>query len=50
MSNTVSGQTSVYYPPFYNLASGRKVYVSVSVLSANCECVVWGLGGQFEAQ
>jgi hypothetical protein len=50
MSNTVPGQTNKLNPSFWNLASGRKVYVSVSVLSTNCECVVWALGGQFEAQ
>ncbi len=50
MTNTVKGQTDRWWPPFENIASGENYYISVSVLSSNCEFVVWGRGGQFEAQ
>jgi len=50
MSNTVPGQRDILQPIFENMAAGETLYASVSVLSANCECVVWARGGQFEAQ
>lgn len=50
MSTTVQGQADRIYPEFMNLQAGRSIYASISVLSANCECVVHTIGGQFEAQ
>lgn len=50
MTNTVPGQTEAKTKAFDNFEAGVKVYSSISVLSANCECVVWTKGGQFEAQ
>lgn len=50
MTNTVKGQTERWYPPFENIASGERIYISASIISTNCEFVVWARGGQFEAQ
>jgi hypothetical protein len=50
MSNTVQGQRGIINPSFQNLAAGRKIFASVSVLSASCELVVSAKGGQFESQ
>jgi hypothetical protein len=50
MSNTVMGQRIQVPVSFGNLKAGQAVYSSVSVLSANCECIVDARGGQFEAQ
>lgn len=50
MSNTIKGQTERWYPLFENMAAGEKIFMSVSVISASCEFIVWGRGGQFESQ
>jgi hypothetical protein len=50
MTNTNPGQRDVKTPSFENMASGEKIFISISVLSASCECAVWVRGGQFEAQ
>ncbi len=50
MTNTVKGQTDRWYPNYENLDDGVKIFITVSVLSTNCEFVVFLNGGQFEAQ
>lgn len=50
MSNTVPGARATWNPAFENLPSGETIYATVSVLSANCEFVVWSRGGSFTSQ
>jgi hypothetical protein len=50
MSNTVIGQKGVFVPVDANLSPGIKIFVSQSVVSANCKTNYTLRGGQFEAQ
>ena len=49
-SNTVMGQRARFSSTFQNLAAGRCMYSSISVLSTDCQCIVGAKGGQFETQ
>jgi hypothetical protein len=49
MSTTVPGQRDVKTPSFENLPPGTKLYMSATVVSANCSFNAWAKGGQFKS-
>lgn len=46
-STTVDGQRDVKTKSFENLPPGIKIFMSATVVSANCQFVVWANGGSF---
>ncbi len=49
MSTTAPGNRDIKTPSFENLAPGTKIYMSSTVVSANCSFNVWAKGGQFSS-